>query len=316
MPPAYPKWGVEPFHGQKWNVLVYGFKIGSDKLEPEHKAGIAAYAARLLEKTPTYYFVVVAKGNCSRSGSVGVNLALSVKRAAAVANHLRSLVNSSVTVLPFGHGEAAAEIDGMWDGSESERHRSVLLVASDYKPGTPPPTLPKIKQNIQKITIWKPPLPNGQFSVQMLSGYEGGAGLPLPFGFSIGGMFARFKLRIRDLSRFMYADYYLYTASLKGDWGAPGSLEAFTDGPPQNFSVDPDYRVEDFEGQVEVVAGSVDFAKSVAGFGSIKSFRYLETTDRNFIPFEFNIPPGTQSWEFGKFGIGISSGKGYLDIIK
>ena len=316
MPPAYPKWGVEPFHGHKWNVLVYGFKIGSDKLEPEHKAGIAAYAARLMEKTPSYYFVVVAKGNCSRSGSVGVNLALSVQRAAAVANHLRSLVNSRVTVLPFGHGEAAAEIDGMWDGSESERHRSVLLVASDYKPGTPPPTLPKIKLKIQKITIWKPPPPNGQFSVQMLGGYEGGAGIPLPFGLAVGGSFARFKIRIRDLSRFMEADYYLYTASYKGDWGAPGSLEALTAGPPQNIRVDPDYTVEDFDGFVDVAAGSIDFANSVAGFGNIMGFRDLEAVDRDSVPFQFSIPPGTQSWEFGKFGIGISSGKGYLSIIK
>lgn len=282
-------------------------------MDAEHKQGIAAYAARILEKTSTHSFVVVVKGNCSRSGSASVNLALSVLRASAVCTYLQSIVPSNVTVVPIGYGEAAAELDGMWDGSESEPHRSVLMVVVDFKRGTPPPPPAEIKKKIPKI--WSPPTPTGEFSVQMLGGCEGGAGLPLPFGFSVGGTFARFRLRIRDVSRFIYADYFLYTAALKGDWGAPGSLEAFTAGPAQSFYLHPNFRVEDFEGFVDVAAGSIDFAKSVAGFGLVHSTRYLDTTSEH-AGLRFSIPPGTQSWEFGKFGIGISSGKGYLDIIR
>ncbi len=313
MLPAYPKWGAEPFHGQKWNVLVYGFKIGSDKLEAEHKLGIEAYAARILEKTSTYSFVVIVKGNCSRSGSAGINLALSIQRANAVATYLKSLMPSNVTVVPVGFGEAAADLDGMLDGSESERHRSVLMVAVDYKRGTPPPPPAEIKKKVPKI--WTPPTPTGEYSVQMRGGVEGSAGIPLPFGFSVGGNVARFRLRIRDVSRFIYADYFLYTASLKGDWGSPGSIEAFTEGPAQTFYVYPNFRVEDFEGFVDITAGSIDFSKSVAGFGFVQSTRYLETTSEHSA-FHFSIPPGTQAWEFGKFGAGVSSGKGYLDIIR
>lgn len=309
MPLSYPKWGVEPFHGQKWNVLVYGFKIGSDKLEPEHKLGLQAYASRILEKTSTYSFMIVIKGNTSRSGSAGANLSLSIQRSAAVTTYLRTLLPANVSLIPIGYGEAAATMDGMLDGSENERHRSVLLVAVDYKKGTPPPPPVEIKKKIP--TIWKPPTPTGQFTVQMLGGYEGGAGMGIPGGFSLGYSFARFKLRFRDVSRFQYADYYLFTASYKGDWGSPGSLEALTTGPEQTFYLSPDFHVRDFAGFVDVKAGSVDFAKSVAGFGIVESSRVLEDSEK-FTTLRFSIPPGTQSWEFGKFGIGISTGKGYL----
>ncbi len=79
----YPKWGAQRFHDKNENALIYGFKVGSDKLADEHRVGIKAYADFILSKTIKFAITIVVRGNCSRTGSVGVNLALSVNRATA-----------------------------------------------------------------------------------------------------------------------------------------------------------------------------------------------------------------------------------------
>ena len=308
---TYPKWGAERFHDKNENALIYGFKVGSDKLADEHKAGIKVYADFILSKTIKYSITIVVKGNCSRSGSAAVNLILSINRAAAVANYLRSLLPASVVIVPFGFGESAADLDGWDDGSESDRHRSVLMIGVAYKKGSFPPLRQNLIQMIPRI--WKSPKPTGQFTVQMLAGKEGGGGIGA-FGLSLGATIARFKLCFRDISRGIYANAYLYTAAYKLDWGAPFSVEALTIGPQQSFYLHPEFRVEDFEGFVDLEGMNLDFGKPITGFGRLSSWRFLDTPGISS-PLIFNIPPGAQSWEFGKFGIGISKGKGYVSLL-
>lgn len=308
----YPAWGAEPLHGWRWAILLYGFDIGSAKLKHEHVEVLNQFSLMLRAESAKRGFVVAAKGNCSRSGSAAVNLALSVERAAAVYKYLSPLVSGVASVVPLGLGEAAAEMDGLPDGFESERHRSVLLMAVDYRKKGPPPPKSEIIRVLPKSILPKINKP-GRFSVQLLAGYEGSAGLPLPFLFSVGGQVFRFKLRFRDLGRGVYGDFMLWAAAAKVDWGSPGSLEALDPGPEQFFTVNEELRIWDLPGFVNVDIGTVDVTKSIAGFGHVTMERTLDPSGE-YVRLRFPIPPGKQLWEFGKFGVGASSGKGYLEI--
>jgi len=317
MPIRYPAWGAEPLEGTRWAMLLYGFKIASEKLQAEHIDVMNQFALSLRAASKTRSFVIAAKGHASRSGSAAYNLALSTQRANEVTKYLSPLVAGFASVIPVGYGEAAAEIDGLPDGIESERHRSVVLIAVEYKKGGPPsvklPKLPKLrvtrlpKLNLRRLGTL------GRYSVQMLSGHEGSASIPLPLGFGVGGQITRFKLRIRDKSRGQYGDFVLWTAQQKFDWGPPGSLEQMGKGSEVFFTMDPDVRVWDLPGFVRVSGASADFFSEGVGFGHVMTDRELEPSGRT-VWIRFPIPRGSQEWEFGKVGAGLSSGRGYLEI--
>ena len=290
----------------------YGFDIGSAKLKHEHTQVLDQYSLMIRSESARRGFAVVANGNRSRSGSAAVNAALPAQRALAVSSYLEPLVAGNGYVTPLAMGEAAAEIDGLPDGFESERHRSVLLVAVDYKKTDPPPPRSRLIQNIPKSIL--PTInPRGRFPVQLPSGHEGSAGLPLPGGFSAGGQVTRFKLRFRDLGRGVYSDFMLFIVSYKRDWGSPGSLEKLEPGPEQFFHADPELRIWDLPGLVDYEFASIDFGTALASLGYFTCWRELDPSGGTAY-LKIKIPPGKQAWEFGKFGAGEGSGKGYLSI--
>ena len=309
---TYPAWGAEPLHGWRWAILLYGFDIGSAKLKHEHLIVLNQFSLMLRSESAKRGFVVAVKGNGSRSGSDAVNLSLSWSRATAVYNYLSPLVSGIASVIPLGLGELAATVDGLPDGFESERHRSVLMMAVDYRKKDPPPPKSEVIKKIPKSILPKVNK-RGQFAVQLRGGHEGSAGVPLPFGFGVGGQVTRFKLRIRDLGRGVYGDFILWAASGKVDWGSPGSLEALEPGPEKYFTVNEELRIWDLPGFVDVDFLSADFGTNLAGFGKVTMQRTLDPSDEHAWV-QFPIPPGKQAWEFGKFGAGAASGKGYLSI--
>lgn len=308
----YPAWGAEPLHGWRWAILLYGFDIGKAKLKHEHTQVLDQFSLMIRAESAKRGFMIAAKGNCSRSGSAALNAGLSAERALAVSNYLSPLVAGCGVVVPLAMGEAAATLDGLPDGFESERHRSVLLMAVDYrKKGPPPPKAEVIKR--LPTTILPKENKRGQFSVQLRGGYEGSGGIPLPFGFSAGGQVTRFKLRFRDLGRGVYGDFMLTVVSLKGDWGSPGSIEKLGPGPEKFFTVNEELRIWDLPGFVDVVGASADFGTSLAGIARVNMERTLDPSEE-YAFVSFTIPAGSQEWEFGKFGAGLTNGKGYLSI--
>jgi hypothetical protein len=308
----YPAWGAEPLPGWRWAILLYGFDIGSAKLKHEHVEVLNQFALMLRAESAKCGFVVAAKGNGSRSGSAAVNLALSMERAAAVSKYLSPLVSGFASVMPMGLGEASAALDGLPDGFESERHRSVLLMAVDYKKKGPPPPKAEVVRRLPNSIL---PRVNrkGHFSVQLRAGWEGSAGVPLPYGIGVGGQVTRFKLRFRDLGRGTYGDFILWAISGKIDWGSPGSLEKLGPGPETFFHVKGELRIWDLAGFVKVDLLSADFGSKSKGFGKVTVERTLDPSGE-YAWIQFPIPPGNQVWEFGKFGVGGASGKGYLSV--
>lgn len=306
----YPAWGAEQYLGSRYAVLLYGFDIGKAKLKHEHTQVLDQYSSMVREGAKSRNFAIVAKGNASTTGSAAFNLGLSAERATAIANYLKPLLPAGSFVIPLAQGEAAALLDGLPQDIESERHRSVLLMAVDFKKTDPPPPPRRILLQIPKRHVVQP---GGYYSVQLLAGYEGSAGIPLPFGFSVGGQVSRLKLRIRDIARGQYGDFMLTMGSYKADWGSPGSLEKLGPGPEKQFTGPKNLHIWDLAGFVDYQFGSADFGTQLAGIGSVSCTRTLEPSDE-FAYVRFTLPPGDQQWEFGKFGAGLGSGKGYLSV--
>lgn len=313
MPIRYPPWGAEPLEGTRWAVLLYGFGVGSAKPKAEHLDVLNQFALSLRKVSASRSFVLAVKGHASRTGSASYNLALSIERANAITKYLSPLVAGFASVIPVGYGETGAEIDGLPDGVESERHRSVVVVAVEYKKKGPPPSVRKLPMLVVPGGAPKRPRTPGLFSVQLLSGHEGSAALPLPLGFGAGGQITRFRLRMRDKGRGHYGDFVLWLAQVKFDWGPLGSLEELRKGPERPFTADPEVHIWDLPGFVDVTGASASFFAKEAGFGTVTLMRTLEPSGSRHI-IRFPIPPGEQTWEFGKLGAGITEGKGYLEI--
>lgn len=222
---------------------------------------------------------------------------------------MRPMVTPTTQLMPLGKGEEQAAIEGLPDGFESEQHRSVVVITEDFPRNTPPVIIRNtIKSYVRKP---RPTYPPGLWTVTLIEGLEGSAGIPLPYGFSVGGQLTHFKIKFHDQARGYHRKYYLSVGCLKADWGAPFSIESLRQGPPQPVRMDKELRVTDLEGFCDVFGASVDGGVNIAGIGYVTTTREMEPSGE-LAYVRFPIPPGRQDWEFGKFGVGVSTGKGYL----
>jgi hypothetical protein len=309
----YPRWGARSFNPFTSAILLYGFEVGKHKLMPEHKDALDQYAALVRRQTsPTLNFAVAVKGNASRTGSDSVNMTISANRAAAVADYLSARIGSIAGLSALPSGENLAREDGLPDGFESEQHRSVVIGATDYPKHAPPPPPPVLK----KVVI--PPghrdrrLPlKGLYTIKVLAGWEAGAGIPYA-----GAQLTRFKVEVRDLSRHEYRRYFLTIGSAKLELGPPANIESVGPGEPRHFMVEEDVRVFDFEGKFDFTAIAADFFDKSAAYGHVSMRRNLGDnvgiSDGRLAIINFQLPTGSQRWEFGKVGLSASSGIGYM----
>lgn len=118
-------------------VLLYNFKVDGFQLKPQHQDYLRVFVAPKLHQGGSVSIV----GLASRTGNMGHNERLSEARANSVLDFLRHSVPKGFPVREFkAFGERKARFDGVRNGVEDERYRSVVLFMS-AGPQPPNPTL-------------------------------------------------------------------------------------------------------------------------------------------------------------------------------
>lgn len=131
-------------------ILLYNFGIDQCHLKPEHRTFLMSSVAPALRTGGSISIV----GLASRSGTFKHNDRLSLQRADSVRTFLQHSVKNAFPIREFkAFGERKAKLDGMRDGSENERYRSVLLFMS-ASPKPPDPVIDgTIVHEVQLPTI-------------------------------------------------------------------------------------------------------------------------------------------------------------------
>ncbi len=129
--------GKEDILSNPSRILLYNFGIDESQLKPEHKAFLTSLVAPTLKNGGSVSIV----GLASRSGSFRHNDRLSLCRAESVRTFLEHTVRNGFPIREFkSFGERKAKLDGVRNGVEDERYRSVLLFLST-SPKPPEPVL-------------------------------------------------------------------------------------------------------------------------------------------------------------------------------
>lgn len=123
-------------------VRLSGFGVGSSALNADHRNVLASRIAPIVAGGGSISIV----GHASRSGGDAANAELSLKRANAVADHLKTQAvlpvrRSAIDIRSLqGEGERAAARAGAADGAEDPYHRAVTLAV--WSKPVPPPIRP------------------------------------------------------------------------------------------------------------------------------------------------------------------------------
>lgn len=133
-------------------ALLHGFDVNMAELKPCHRYWLDQYAKPMRRPGLT----AMVHGHTSTTGSDALNLALSERRAAAVAQYLEGLAPAvPLQATTSWDGEQTARVAGLADGVEHSRWRGVLVTLIDLSriPKPPPPPPPRMVQRKASVEL-------------------------------------------------------------------------------------------------------------------------------------------------------------------
>ena len=123
------------------SLLIYNFDIDGDELKEGHREALTSAVVPILSSTSGGSVSIV--GLASRTGRVAHNDALSGRRARRTLDFLRHAVPRGFPARQVtGFGERKAAQEGVPDGTEDERFRSVVIFTA--RGPLPPPNVPPV----------------------------------------------------------------------------------------------------------------------------------------------------------------------------